>query len=208
MTPFDLKTLISEEEFDYQCLLGALKDYKDPQRKRQDLLKKGIIVRVKKGLYVWHPKYTQGVYSKEILANLIYGPSYISLEYALSFWQLIPERVETVTSVTFKKDKKFATPVGEFTYQHVNQNAYSVGVNQVEVKKQRFALMASPEKALLDYIALNVRDTGIAFDDLIFEDLRIEKNDWNQLNTRSLLKYGSGYRSRAVQSFCRFLKKD
>lgn len=206
--PSDLIKRIVEQEFDYQSLLSALKEYKDPQRRRHDLLKKKIIIRVKKGLYIWHPSFAQGTYSKEILANLIYGPSYISLEYALAFWKLIPERVETVTSITFKKDKTFSTSVGKFTYRYLNKNAYSIGINQVEVKNQRFALMASPEKALLDYIALNVKNNGGSFDELLFEDLRIDKSDWSQLKVENLLAYGANYRSRAIKSFCHYIRKE
>jgi len=71
-----------------------------PRDKISDLLKKGTIIRVKKGLYVFGEDNRKKPYSKEILANLIYGPSYISLDYALQYHGLIPERVEAVTSVT------------------------------------------------------------------------------------------------------------
>jgi hypothetical protein len=207
----ELTKQIPEQEFDYQSLINALNSYKDPERKRQDLLKKKVILRIKKGLYIWHPDYATGLYSKEILANLIYGPSYISLEYALSYWRLIPERVETVTSITPKKNKKFQTPVAKFTYNHININAYSVGVMQIEVKSERFALMATPEKALLDYIAAhispNVLQSKAACTQLLFEDLRIDDARWSKINTASLLKFGGHYRSTTIKSFCHHVKK-
>ncbi|MBW1855256.1 MAG: hypothetical protein JRJ00_11360 [Deltaproteobacteria bacterium] len=95
-----LRRKIPQEEFDYQTLLDCLEVYARPRDKISDLLKKGIIIRVKKGLYIFGEEYRKIPYSMEILANLIYGPSYISLDYALQYYGLIPERIEAVTSVT------------------------------------------------------------------------------------------------------------
>lgn len=85
-----LRKTIPWEEFDYQALLQALKDYAYPRDKITDLLAKGVIVRVKKGLYVFGDAYRTRPYSREILANLIYGPSCVSLEYALHYHGLTP----------------------------------------------------------------------------------------------------------------------
>jgi len=63
-------------EFDYQVLMDCLKDYAHPRDKVSDLLRKGHITRIKKGLYVFGEEYSQGSVSREVLANLIYGPSY------------------------------------------------------------------------------------------------------------------------------------
>jgi len=98
---------ISQEEFDYQTLLVARRDYAHPRDKISDLLNKGIIIRVKKGLYVFGDGARQTPYSTEVLANLIYGPSYISLDYALQHYALIPERVDGVTSLTTGRSRKF-----------------------------------------------------------------------------------------------------
>ena len=65
---------------------------------------------------------------REYLANLIYGPSYISLDYALSLHGLIPERVETITSVTTRRSRHFDTPFGTFSYRMLNGRRYAVGV--------------------------------------------------------------------------------
>ncbi len=78
-----IRKMIPYEEFDYQTLLGALKGYARPRDRITALLRKGVIIRVKKGLYVFGEHERRRPYSREILANLIYGPSYISLEYAL-----------------------------------------------------------------------------------------------------------------------------
>src|SRR5205085_9208942 len=100
------------EEIDYQFLLSLLLEYARPREKISAWLKSGELIRVKKGLYIFGPQVAQGPYSPEVLANLIYGPSAISLNYALSFYGLIPERVTTITSITNKRNKQFSTAVG------------------------------------------------------------------------------------------------
>jgi hypothetical protein len=91
-----LRQRIEHEEFDYQILLDALREYSNPRDKISDLLDKGVIIRVKKGLYVFGVQYRRRPIVREILANLIYGPSYLSLEYALasSFHFMLSSRWE------------------------------------------------------------------------------------------------------------------
>ena len=93
----DLREQIGREEFDYPALMGALSQYANPRDKVTSLLRRGTIVRVKKGLYVFGEAYRRRPYSRELLANLIYGPSFVSLDYALAFHGLISERVEVIT---------------------------------------------------------------------------------------------------------------
>ena len=100
-----LRKIIPWEVFDYQALLAALHNYAHSRDKITDLIAKNIIIRVKKGLYIFGDSYRLKPYSREILANLIYGPSCISLEYALHNHGLIPERSVALTSVTTKRLK-------------------------------------------------------------------------------------------------------
>ncbi len=95
-----LQHRFTREEFDCQTLLDVLKDYARPRDKITDLIRKGIIIRVKKGLYVLGDRFRTPPCSRELLANLAYGPSYISFKYALQYYGMVPERVEAVTSVT------------------------------------------------------------------------------------------------------------
>ena len=78
-----LRQRIPYEEFDYQTLLTALREYKRPRDRITRLLSQGTIVRVKKGLYVFGEGERREPAHKGVLANLIFGPSYVSLEYAL-----------------------------------------------------------------------------------------------------------------------------
>ena len=102
-------------EFDYNFLLGILSDYKYPRDMIGKLLSTKHIIRIKKGIYVLGERYRKP-YSRFVLANMIYGPSYVSGYSALSFYGLIPERVDLVTSTTCVKAKDFNTPIGRYTY--------------------------------------------------------------------------------------------
>lgn len=148
----ELRRKIRSEEFDYQLLLDILRHYSQPRDKITKLIRKGVIMRVKKGLYIFGPDYAMSPYSPEILANLIYGPSYISLDYALNYYGMIPEKTVTLTSVTSGKKRVFQTPVGRFTYQAVPLAYYRVGIDIIGAGENRSFLMATREKALADKI--------------------------------------------------------
>lgn len=137
--------------FDYRFLLSLLRGYRSPRDKISLMLRKGEILRLRKGLYVRSPEYGGTVEPREI-ANVLYGPSYISLEYALSHYGMIPERVETLTSVTSKRSRAFATPLGHYSYAHIPQKAYPVGVT-LERSGPTGVLIATREKALCDTLA-------------------------------------------------------
>ena len=100
--PDDLRSRIAGEEFDYLALLNALKDYARPRDRITLLLRQGEIVRVKKGIYVFGEGSRLRPFSPEVLANRLFGPSYVSLESALWRHGLIPERPEAVTAGTVR----------------------------------------------------------------------------------------------------------
>jgi hypothetical protein len=143
-------------EITTKMLIGLLSDYSDPRKKINALTKKGIIKSVKQGVYVIDEDLGLRPYSKEILANLIYGPSYISLETALSSYGFIPERVTAITSICFGRGKSFSTPVGDFNYHHIKESIYPCGVQMKEVYQGAYCQYAAPEKALLDFLYIKV----------------------------------------------------
>ncbi|MBZ0187581.1 MAG: hypothetical protein K8F91_15140 [Candidatus Obscuribacterales bacterium] len=197
-----LRKAIPQEEFDYTLLKEVLSDYSGPRQKINELIKAGIIVRVKKGIYVFGPEYNNAPVCRELLANLIYGPSCISLEYALAYHGLIPERVETVTSVTPQRDKEFTTPLGRFTYTYLGIRKYPHGIEQVWIDSSHPVLMASAEKALCDYMVLNkvpyISDADAAKDFLQF-DLRIDRDNWKRFDPNVLWKLNRFYRNKNIE---------
>ncbi len=197
----ELRRGIVSEEFDYQSLLGTLKRYERPRDKITGLLRRGVIVRVKKGIYVFGQRYARRPFSREVLANMIYGPSYVSLEYALHYHGLIPERVEAVTSVTVGRNRRFTTPVGLFLYRTAPLKAYQVGIDQAEADGRTF-LIAIPEKALCDKI-YNDRGTGIRSQtemrEYLFASLRIDPESLKRLDADVVADVGGRYRSRKIR---------
>ena len=197
----ELRRSIPGEEFDYQSLLGALKGYERPRDKITALLRRGVIVRVKKGIYVFGQKYARRPFSREALANIIYGPSYVSLDYALHYHGLIPERVEAVTSVSVGRNRRFTTPVGLFLYSTAPLKAYQIGIDQAEVDGRTF-LIATPEKALCDKI-YNDRGTGIRSQTemrkYLFASLRIDPESLKRLDADVVADVGERYRSRKIR---------
>ena len=194
-----LRDQIKTEEFDYETLMQALRPYKKPRDALTKLISSRSILRIKKGLYVFGDTYRRGSICKESLANLIYGPSYVSLEYALSYYGLIPERVEVMTSMTSERNKTFQTPVGVFDYVHLHQKKMAVGVTAVEADRQHQYLIATPEKALADRIAFHKNLTSIEdVYSFICEGLRIEEEALSKFQSPLLDEIKKVYRNVAV----------
>ena len=203
-----VRRAIKTEEFDYGSLMWALSSYKKPRDALSRFIDNDSIVRVKKGLYVFGEDWRRGIICKESLANLIYGPSYLSLEYALSYYGLIPERVEQITSMTSLRSKLFHTPLGVFAYVHLNPEKMAVGVTSVKVDRYHEFLIATPEKALADRISshknLTSKEEVYAF---VCEGLRIDEEALSQLELSLLIKVAEVYRNPAVTQLAHLVKE-
>jgi hypothetical protein len=198
----DLRARINGEEFDYQALLDSMKQYERPRDKITNLLRQKAIIRVKKGIYIFGPKYARRPFSREILANLIYGPSCISLDFALHYHGLIPERVEAITSVTTGRGRRFHTPIGMFIYRAIPPGAFSIGIDRVELEDGRSFLIAVAEKAIADKIQ-DDRGTGIRNQDdmrrYLMQNLRMDVGSIVKLRAETLSILAKRYGSRKLQ---------
>lgn len=157
---------------DYNWLMSALQNYASPRVKINALLKKGEIIRIKKGIYIPGKKYKRNI-SRGVLANLIYGPSYVSYEYALSWHGLIPERVYSIASACTKRKKEFITPIGAFWYYQIPEKVFPLGVEMAIDVKRNF-LVATPEKALADRIATEKHINTVQDVENFLDGLRID----------------------------------
>ena len=122
-----------------------------PIEKIRALEKDGQLIRLRRGLYVVNTEVSGKPINACLCANHIYGPSYISQQWALRWYGLIPERVYTMTSVTTKRSRMFENSLGRFTYEQVKPDYFAIGVNSIEEDGVTF-LIASREKALCDMI--------------------------------------------------------
>ncbi len=193
---------------DYQTLKDALVSYKSKRDKISHLIKTGEIIRIKKGLYVLNESYRRGNISLEHVSNLLYGPSYVSLEYALSYYGLIPEKVETLTAVTTGRSREFKTPLGMFTYRNIGLSPFTSGMEIIEFQPDIRFMMASPEKALADFIQSQKgipSQSAIEYEQYLFENIRLDSVLLSNLNIRELNAYSENYKSQKILQLCKFI---
>jgi predicted transcriptional regulator of viral defense system len=163
--------------FSVQMMHDVLADYKRPNDKISELLASGALVAIKRGLYVAGEEMDLPHVEPFLIANHLRGPSYISLESALSYWGLIPERVSEFSSVTLKTSQVFRTPIGRFSFTHLDPPYYALGIQNIALKSNQNVLIASLEKALCDKIVLtsniNLRSVKLAKSWLL-DDMRMD----------------------------------
>ena len=167
----------------------------------------GEILHIRRGLYCLSNKYNRYAISRNVFANLIYGPSYISMETALSEHGWIPEAVHSVISVSMQRAKSFQTPLGYYDYVQIKQYPLYCGVERMmsNVNGVPFFL-AKPLKALVDYVVSRRLDwTGR---EPLEESLRIEPECLETLTTSDFDELENIYKSRRAKRFLTGLKKE
>ena len=152
-SPFEI---VGNVPFDLSVLQSIFPDCKHITDKARSLESEGRIVRLKKGLYVASQQETEIPVCRELVANHLYGPSYVSLQTALRFYGLIPEYVYMVCSVTTKQSRDFENKIASFHYQNCTPEYFPLGI-RMEHRDNYSYLIASPEKALCDLIAFTPR---------------------------------------------------
>lgn len=184
---------------------SQLGDYSNKDTKLSREAKKGNLVKIINGLYETNPN-TPGY----LLASSIYGPSYISFEYALSFYGLIPERVDTITCATFdkKKKKQYNTDFGVFTYRDIPILAYPEEI-MLKVEGDYSYQIATPEKALCDKLyTLSPLNNYLMLENMLFKDLRISEEEFNKLNVDKIEKLSNLYRSTNVNLLAKYMRRN
>lgn len=169
--------------------------YKQPQMKLRLMVQHGEISKVVRGLYE-----TDSNTPGEVLAGAIYGPSYLSFEYALSRHGLIPERVALFTSASLNKNKTklYKTPFGEFSYSDIPADVFPHGVSIENINDRPYAI-AICEKALCDKLykehpILSKR----GMEQFLFENLRIEQDDFRNLDFHFIHKIAPLYKKNSL----------
>ncbi|MDR0931786.1 MAG: hypothetical protein LBM70_02035 [Victivallales bacterium] len=173
MTIVELREKIPNDIFSALELNGYLGEYRQKRAKIASLLKRGEIVQIRRGLYTFAASLRREPLNVGVLANRIYGPSYVSEDFALSYYGMIPEATAMVTSVAMGRSRTFANEFGVFSYRYCRSGAYAVGVNLVGEGKQRF-LVATQEKALFDKALNDKRFDGNDPESYLADDLRID----------------------------------
>jgi len=171
-------------------LIKELHDYSNPQAKIRKMLADKLLIHVVRGIYETNlqlPGYC--------LAGIIYGPSYLSFEYALAYHHLIPEAVFNYTCATFEKrrTKSYTTPFGVYLYRDIPSKAYPLGIEYHNEAGYAFQL-ATAEKAICDQLYILPPLSNIKqLEFLLFNDLRIYEDEWQKLDFQYLAQLASIY---------------
>lgn len=165
----------------------------------------GNFIRLRRGLYCLGEKFRRQSLNLFVLAQKIYGPSYISFQSSLSYHEWIPEAVYTVTSSCLNRSKTYQTPLGIFSYVSIPAKIFLAGVDLVRTEKETF-LMASPLRALADIVYAGKKNwKGIH---PLIHDLRIEEESLSAIKLTDVEVMLKACPHRRVQNFLLGIKKD
>jgi predicted transcriptional regulator of viral defense system len=179
----------TEAPITHSVVMEMLTEYARPNDKISELVKGGELTMLRRGMYVAGPETDLPIPNMFVVANNLRGPSYVSLESALSYWGLIPERVYEISSVTLKTSKKYTNNLGRFSFQYLGSPYYSFGIESIRLTELQTALIASKEKALCDKI---ITTSGVQLRsvqqtiDFLTNDLRIDEEQLSLLDTHKI----------------------
>lgn len=192
--------------YDSQSLKAKYSCYSNINQKISLECKKGKLTRIKRGLYT--DDFRQDF---ELIANVCYSPSYLSFEYALSQYGMIPEYVSTLTSAVYGKRnyKTYRLHGTSFEYQSIPKAVFSKGVTIRRNQQGYCYKIAAKEKALCDmlyskYPVRSIKDLCY----LLFEDLRLDEESFLTLNIDLLKEIAPLYHSNTLNVFLNYLKKE
>ena len=179
-------------------------NYANKNMKISREIKKGNLIKIVNGLYETNSKV-----NGYLLANSIYGPSYLSFDFALFYYGLIPEKVTTYTSATCEKKKKkeYNNQFGTYMYRDVPTLVYPLGIKIIE-EDEYFVQIATPEKALCDklYTISPVKNYG-ELENLLFDDLRIDEDELKKLNIDDIEELSNSYHCSNVTMLYRYMRR-
>ena len=192
--------------YDMQTLKNMYHNYSNINQKIMLEENSGNLVRIKRGLFsddVRRDKY--------VIANVCCSPSYISFEYALSFYGIIPEAVSVITSAAFNKRKRKLYRSNGITleYRDIPSNAFSYGIEIAKAENGMNYKIASKEKALCDeiyskYPVRSIKDLKM----MLFEDLRIDIDEIKAMDLNELVIHASLYSSNSLKILIKYIKKE
>lgn len=191
--------------------MPLLAAYRRPNDKISEWLADQSLIAIKRGLYVCNPARMGLSVSLPLIANQLYGPSYVSLDYALSHYGLIPEAVHQITSVTTRRAKIYDTPLGRFSYERLALSVYPLGIVSTRNEAGHYYLMASREKALCDKLIQtpNLAVTSpAALLSYLNQDLRLDMDqlaDFDQGLVRDIA--AAGVKTRLLETLSLLLER-
>ena len=201
----DLLNLVADDPvFSSSLLLAGEVDPGNIRLQLARWVKSGRIYQLRKGLYSIAPPYRKVNPHSFLVANQLQKASYVSLQSALSYYGLIPETVNAITSVSTGRPEQVQNPLGTFIFRHI-KTALLFGYQNIEIDMQNF-LIATPEKALLDLIYLQPGAESSSY----LSELRLQNLERLHGEELDLLaeKFNNHKIKQAVQELKKFIMED
>ena len=181
-----LEIVQDEPVFETGLLLAGDVDPNYIRRQITRWAKAGKIYQLRRGLYTLAPPYQKVKPHPFVIANRLVPGSYVSGQSALAHFGLIPEYVPTVVSVCASRPRQWHTPLGTYLFHHIHRK-YLFGYGQSALGERQQALVAEPEKSLLDLIYLTPGGDSIQY----IRSLRLQNLE--QLDLTSLKNFADGF---------------
>lgn len=187
-----------------RVLLEEYSSYKNPKDKLSRLVKEKKLFPIIQGLYETVPNV-----DGKLLASSICSPSYLSFDYALFFYGLIPEKVVNFTSACYnkRKTKEYHTSFGCFIYHDIPKEAFPYGITLKKENEYSYQI-ATIEKAICDKLySLSPINSQKELESLLFNDLRIDKNIFFTIDITKITFLSSLYKCKNIYLLVKYLKR-
>ena len=181
------------------------KNYSNPLDKIKRDADNGVLFRLSRGIYE-----TNGNTNPCLLASSILSPSYLSFDWALSYYGLIPEKVAAITSASLgvRKNKTFINKFGRYEYSDIPANAFSEGLTYLE-NGEYMVKIATKEKAICDSLSKwRVVNSIKALKELLFVDKRIDEEEFFACDFKAMMRLASLYKKTNLDLLIKFIRKE
>ena len=167
--------------------------------------KSGILFRLTRGIYE-----TDSEANPCFLASSILSPSYLSFDWALSYYGLIPEKVFSITSASLniRKNKTFINKFGRYEYSDIPVSAFSEGLTYIE-NGDYIVKIATKEKAICDSLyKWRVVNSVKALKEVLFIDKRIDEDEFSTCDFKLMMKLASLYKKTNLDMLIKLIRKE
>ena len=181
------------------------KNYSNPLDKIKRDADNGVLFRLSRGIYE-----TNGNTNPCLLASSILSPSYLSFDWALSYYGLIPEKVAAITSASLgvRKNKTFISQFGRYEYSDIPANAFSEGLTYLE-NGEYMVKIATKEKAICDSLSKwRVVNSIKALKELLFVDKRIDEEEFCTCDFKAMMRLASLYKKTNLDLLMKLIRKE
>ena len=181
------------------------RSYANPIDKIKRDADRGILFRLNRGLYE-----NDGNVSPYLLASSILSPSYLSFDFALSFYNMIPEKVVSVTSASLcqNKNRTIKNYFGRYEYSDIPSEAFSEGLVYIE-EGEYTVKIATREKALCDSLyKWRVVHSIKELKELLFVDKRIDEEEFAACDFNQLCRLAKLYHRTNLNLLIKLIRKE